>query len=93
MNKASVCIYIIKYVNEVILIILVLQFFLTKRLFCSYPGGDEEQKSLVKEKTHREKGNKGFFGLFKKNKKTPEQVCTPVSLFGFAISAICWLSY
>uniref|UniRef100_A0A8C2JI25 Cordon-bleu WH2 repeat protein-like 1a n=1 Tax=Cyprinus carpio TaxID=7962 RepID=A0A8C2JI25_CYPCA len=46
-------------------------------------GGDEEQKSLVKEKTHREKGNKGFFGLFKKNKKTPEQAVTgsaPISL-------------
>ncbi|XP_073708474.1 cordon-bleu protein-like 1 isoform X2 [Garra rufa] len=36
-------------------------------------GGDEEQKSPVKEKNHREKGNKGFFGLFKKNKKAPEQ--------------------
>ncbi|XP_016365890.1 uncharacterized protein LOC107706640 isoform X4 [Sinocyclocheilus rhinocerous] len=36
-------------------------------------GGEEEQKSSVKEKNHREKGNKGFFGLFKKNKKTPEQ--------------------
>uniref|UniRef100_A0A8C2BCQ8 Cordon-bleu WH2 repeat protein-like 1a n=2 Tax=Cyprinus carpio TaxID=7962 RepID=A0A8C2BCQ8_CYPCA len=46
-------------------------------------GGDKEQKSLVKEKTHREKGNKGFFGLFKKNKKTPEQAVTgsaPISL-------------
>ncbi|XP_016304690.1 protein cordon-bleu-like isoform X3 [Sinocyclocheilus anshuiensis] len=39
-------------------------------------GGDEEQKSPVKEKNHREKGNKGFFGLFKKNKKTPEQAVT-----------------
>ncbi|KAL1273211.1 hypothetical protein QQF64_029073 [Cirrhinus molitorella] len=38
-----------------------------------HKGGDEEQKSPVKEKNHREKGNKGFFGLFKKNKKTPEQ--------------------
>ncbi|KAF4111950.1 cordon-bleu protein-like 1 [Onychostoma macrolepis] len=36
-------------------------------------GGEEERKSSVKEKNHREKGNKGFFGLFKKNKKTPEQ--------------------
>uniref|UniRef100_A0A8C2BFM1 Cordon-bleu WH2 repeat protein-like 1a n=1 Tax=Cyprinus carpio TaxID=7962 RepID=A0A8C2BFM1_CYPCA len=36
-------------------------------------GGEEEQKSSVKEKNHREKGNKGLFGLFKKNKKTPEQ--------------------
>ncbi|XP_059415447.1 cordon-bleu protein-like 1 isoform X2 [Carassius carassius] len=39
-------------------------------------GGDEEKKSSVKEKKHREKGNKHFFGLFK-DKKTSEQVCTP----------------
>ncbi|XP_059415452.1 cordon-bleu protein-like 1 isoform X5 [Carassius carassius] len=38
--------------------------------------GDEEKKSSVKEKKHREKGNKHFFGLFK-DKKTSEQVCTP----------------
>ncbi|XP_026070017.1 cordon-bleu protein-like 1 isoform X5 [Carassius auratus] len=38
--------------------------------------GYEEQKSPVKEKKHREKGDKGFFGLFK-DKKTSEQVCTP----------------
>ncbi|XP_050968312.1 cordon-bleu protein-like 1 isoform X1 [Labeo rohita] len=42
----------------------------------THKGGDEEQKSPVKEKNHREKGNKGFFGLFKKNKKTPEQAAT-----------------
>ncbi|XP_026070018.1 cordon-bleu protein-like 1 isoform X6 [Carassius auratus] len=34
--------------------------------------GYEEQKSPVKEKKHREKGDKGFFGLFK-DKKTSEQ--------------------
>uniref|UniRef100_A0A8C1FL69 Cordon-bleu WH2 repeat protein-like 1a n=1 Tax=Cyprinus carpio carpio TaxID=630221 RepID=A0A8C1FL69_CYPCA len=39
----------------------------------THKGGEEEQKSSVKEKNHREKGNKGLFGLFKKNKKTPEQ--------------------
>jgi len=50
------------------------------------PGG-------VKEKSIREKENKGFFGLFKKSKKTPEQVCTPVSLSGLAVCATCWLSY
>ncbi|KAK7154952.1 hypothetical protein R3I93_009791 [Phoxinus phoxinus] len=33
-------------------------------------------KGGVKEKSHREKGNKGFFGLFKKSKKTPEQAVT-----------------
>lgn len=54
-----------------------------------FPGGEEEQKTPVKEK----KGNKGFFGLFKKSKKTSEQVCTPVSLSGFAVCATCWLSY
>ncbi|XP_051752706.1 cordon-bleu protein-like 1 isoform X2 [Ctenopharyngodon idella] len=38
----------------------------------TYKGGEEEQKTPVKEK----KGNKGFFGLFKKSKKTPEQAVT-----------------
>ncbi|XP_059415448.1 cordon-bleu protein-like 1 isoform X3 [Carassius carassius] len=38
-------------------------------------GGDEEKKSSVKEKKHREKGNKHFFGLFK-DKKTSEQAVT-----------------
>lgn len=86
--------YIFKYVNEVILIRYILpfiylfyfSFYFELRLFCACPGGDEEQKSPVKEKKHREKGDKGFFGLFK-DKKTSEQVCTPVSLFGFAICA------
>nr|XP_021332692.1 cordon-bleu protein-like 1 isoform X4 [Danio rerio] len=36
-------------------------------------GADEEQKTPVKEKNHREKANKGFFGLFIKSKKTSEQ--------------------
>ncbi|XP_065116344.2 uncharacterized protein cobll1a isoform X2 [Paramisgurnus dabryanus] len=36
-------------------------------------GGDEEQKTAVKEKIQREKGNKRFFSLFKKSKKTHEQ--------------------
>ncbi|XP_059427518.1 cordon-bleu protein-like 1 isoform X3 [Carassius carassius] len=45
-----------------------------RELYAKYiKGGEEEQKSSVKEKNHREKGNKGFFGLFKKNKKTTEQ--------------------
>ncbi|XP_048056718.1 protein cordon-bleu isoform X2 [Megalobrama amblycephala] len=35
-------------------------------------GGEEEPKTPVKEK----KGNKGFFGLFKKSKKTSEQAVT-----------------
>ncbi|XP_043097022.1 uncharacterized protein cobll1a isoform X2 [Puntigrus tetrazona] len=39
----------------------------------THKGDEEEQKTSVKEKNQREKGNKGFFGLFKKNKKTPEQ--------------------
>ncbi|XP_055069995.2 uncharacterized protein cobll1a isoform X2 [Misgurnus anguillicaudatus] len=39
-------------------------------------GGDEEQKTSVKEKIQREKGNKRFFSLFKKSKKTPEQALT-----------------
>ncbi|XP_077055598.1 uncharacterized protein cobll1a isoform X2 [Siphateles boraxobius] len=33
-------------------------------------------KGGVKEKSHKEKGNKGFFGLFKKSKKTPEKALT-----------------
>ncbi|XP_067230733.1 protein cordon-bleu isoform X2 [Chanodichthys erythropterus] len=38
----------------------------------THKGGEEEQKTPVKEK----KGNKGFFGLFKKSKKTSEQAVT-----------------
>lgn len=45
-----------------------------------FSGGDEEQKTPVKEKNQKEKGNKGFFGLFKKSKKTSEQVCFRLSV-------------
>ncbi|XP_056314955.1 uncharacterized protein cobll1a isoform X2 [Danio aesculapii] len=39
----------------------------------THKGADEEQKTPVKEKNHKEKANKGFFGLFKMSKKTSEQ--------------------
>ncbi|XP_051567845.1 uncharacterized protein LOC127448925 isoform X2 [Myxocyprinus asiaticus] len=39
-------------------------------------GGEEKQKTPGKEKNHSEKENKGFFALFKKSKKTPEQAVT-----------------
>ncbi|XP_051563374.1 uncharacterized protein LOC127446471 isoform X2 [Myxocyprinus asiaticus] len=38
----------------------------------THEGGEEEQKTPVKEKNHKEKGNKGFITVFKKSKKTPE---------------------
>ncbi|KAI7807341.1 uncharacterized protein cobll1a isoform X2 [Triplophysa rosa] len=40
------------------------------------PVSTEGVQTPVKEKNQREKGNKGFFGFFKKSKKTSEQVLT-----------------
>ncbi|XP_051997275.1 uncharacterized protein cobll1a isoform X4 [Xyrauchen texanus] len=42
-------------------------------------GGEEKQKTPAKEKNNSEKENKGFFALFKKSKKTPEQQAMTVS--------------
>ncbi|XDV36243.1 hypothetical protein PO909_006062 [Leuciscus waleckii] len=46
-------------------------------------------KGGVKEKSHREKGNKGFFGLFKKNKKTPEQAVTDSASTSLELNGQC----